>query len=91
MEKKRKRKEENLKNLEVHSKYIKSLSDGTGCKFVFSISTKGTEWKAEEILHLFTELSKSAYIQLGNKMVYGSDNQKEIAKLVVNGHNQLVD
>lgn len=75
----------------IQKKYKKVLSDGTECEFVFSILKPETEGCPEEILHIFAELSKSAYIQLGNKMVYGSGNQKEIEKLVANKCNQPAD
>lgn len=74
--------------MEIKAKYKTKLSDGTECEFHFSILKNETKGKPEEILHIFAELSKSAYIQLGNKMVYGSKNQEEIAKLVANGYNQ---
>lgn len=80
-----------VRKKKIQAKYKKILSDGTECEVVFSILKPETEGRSEEILHLFAELSKSAYIQLGNKMVYGSGNQKEIEKLVANKCNQPAD
>jgi len=62
-------------------KYEKTLSDGSKCKFVFSIEREQTDGNVEEILKNFAQMSKSAYVNLGNKMRYGTAEQDEIKRL----------
>lgn len=57
------------------------MSDGTNCKFTFTIEAENISENVREILHNLAILSRSAYIHLGNKMVYGSADQKEIELL----------
>ena len=61
--------------------YSKILADGTDCEFTFSIRTENAAGNVEEILHEMAQKSITAYIDLGNKIVYGTADQKEINEL----------
>ena len=61
--------------------YRKVLSDGTECELTFSIRTENAAVNVEEILHEMAQKSITAYIDLGNKIVYGTADQKEINEL----------
>ena len=65
---------------EAEEKYVGVLEDGSVCEFAFFIKAEKAKGNVEEILHEFAQYSRSAYISLGNKMVYGTDNQEEISK-----------
>ncbi len=76
--------------LKVETCYIKTLTDGSECKFAFSIEAeKGTN--LQEILSNFAQLTKSAYIVLGNKMRYGTSDQEEIKQLAAKDQQPAVD
>ncbi len=70
---------DNAKKAEI--RYSKTLTDGSKCEFCFSIDAERTEGNILEILGSFAQLSKSAYINLGNKMRYGTAVQDEIKQL----------
>ncbi len=61
--------------------YRKVLADGTECELTFSIRAEDAARNAEEILHEMAQKSKTAYIDLGNKIVYGTADQKKINEL----------
>lgn len=61
----------------VSKEYLKQMPDGTNCKYTFTIEAENISKNAQEILHNLAILSKSAYIHLGNKIVYGSEDQNE--------------
>lgn len=69
--------------------YRKILADGTECEFTFSIRAKDAAGNVEEILHEMAQKSKTAYIDLGNKIVYGTADQKEINELAAKGRPAL--
>lgn len=69
--------------------YRKVLADGTECEFTFSIKTENAVGNVEEILHEMALKSKTAYIDLGNKIVYGTADQKEINKLAAKARPAL--
>lgn len=66
----------------VETEYTKTLTDGSKCKFTFSIEAERIDGNVPEILSNFAQLSRSAYINLGNKMHYGTAEQDEIKQLV---------
>lgn len=69
-------------------KYTKILADGSKCEFIFSINVERTDGNISEILENFAKLSKSAYINLGNKMRYGTAEQEKIKQLAENDNGQ---
>lgn len=69
--------------------YNKVLPDGTDCKFTFSIEAEKAIDNVEAILHELAQLSKTAYIHLGNKIIHGTANQEEIQNIVAKCNQHL--
>ena len=65
----------------VETRYTKTLKDGSECKLAFSIEAERMDGNVPEILSNFAQMSKSAYINLGNMMHYGTAEQNEIKQL----------
>lgn len=75
----------------VEARYTESLMDKSKCVLTFAIEAENVDGNVSEILSTFAKLSRSAYISLGNKMVYGTAVQAEIKQLATENQQPAVD
>lgn len=76
----------------VEISYRKTLADKSECILSFSIEAEKKDGNVPEILSLFAKMSRAAYINLGNKMRYGTADQektKSIADLSKQISNEM--
>lgn len=75
----------------IEDRYTESLMDKSKCVLTFAIEAEKVDGNVSEILSIFAKLSRSAYINLGNKMVYGTAVQEEIRQLATENQQPAVD
>lgn len=75
----------------VEISYKKTLEDKSECILSFSIEVEKKYGNVSEILSLFAQMSRAAYIDLGNKMRYGTAEQEEIRKLAAENQQPDID